>query len=187
MKTNTTVIALFSALVLLFAGCTENKQPGSEPVKTSEQPTETTMDSAKPTVQTTAYAQPTTTAKTQVTSPAERQNIPETVRSNTIKVTEDGWTSYGGYKFKLNHLIYAAGYNIAGALIDVQKPDGSVVMSQADRNANAQVDDLEFGIDISASNGSGTGGDYAALFFKNSESDLPLIEEDESVDVGEML
>jgi len=59
-------------------------------------------------------------------------------------VTSEGWTAeYNGYKFKVDHLIYAAEYTVAGILLDVQKPDQSVVQVQISKLANGVVDNLE--------------------------------------------
>ncbi len=59
-------------------------------------------------------------------------------------VTSEGFTSeYNGYKFKVDHLIYAAEYTVAGILLDVQKPDGTIVQVQISKMANGVVDNLE--------------------------------------------
>jgi hypothetical protein len=59
-------------------------------------------------------------------------------------VTSEGFTSeYNGYKFKVDHLIYAAEYQVAGILIDVQKPDGTIVQTQISKMANGVVDNIE--------------------------------------------
>ena len=59
-------------------------------------------------------------------------------------VTSEGFTAeYNGYKFKIDHLIYAAEYTVAGILLDVEKPDGTVVQVQISRMANGEIDDLE--------------------------------------------
>jgi len=59
-------------------------------------------------------------------------------------VTSEGYTSeYLGYKFKIDHLIYSAEFQVAGILLDVEKPDGTVVQTQISKLANGIVDDIE--------------------------------------------
>jgi len=59
-------------------------------------------------------------------------------------VTSEGYTSeYLGYKFKIDHLIYSAEFQVAGILLDVEKPDGTVVQTQISKLANGVVDDIE--------------------------------------------
>lgn len=59
-------------------------------------------------------------------------------------VTSEGFTAeYKGYKFKVDHLIYAAEYQVAGILLDVQKPDGTIVQVQISKMANGLVDNIE--------------------------------------------
>jgi S-layer protein (TIGR01564 family) len=59
-------------------------------------------------------------------------------------VTSEGFTAeYKGYKFKVDHLIYAAEYTVAGILLDVQKPDGTIVQVQISKMANGVVDNME--------------------------------------------
>jgi hypothetical protein len=59
-------------------------------------------------------------------------------------VTSEGYTSeYLGYKFKIDHLIYSAEFQVAGLLLDVEKPDGTVVQTQISKLANGIVDDIE--------------------------------------------
>ncbi len=59
-------------------------------------------------------------------------------------ISSEGYTAeYNGYKFKIDHLIYSAEYQVAGILLDVEKPDGTVVQTQISKMANGQVDDLE--------------------------------------------
>ncbi len=59
-------------------------------------------------------------------------------------VSSEGYTAeYNGYKFKIDHLIYSAEYQVAGILLDVEKPDGTVVQTQISRMANGLVDSLE--------------------------------------------
>jgi hypothetical protein len=48
-----------------------------------------------------------------------------------------------GYKFKIDHLIYSQEYRVAGILLDVEKPDGTVVQTQISKMANGIVDDIE--------------------------------------------
>ena len=55
---------------------------------------------------------------------------------------------YKGYKFKVEHIISSSSYGCTGILIDVQRPDGSVVQVQASGYANGVVDGLEImGVD----------------------------------------
>mgnify|MGYP006292743539 FL=1 len=59
-------------------------------------------------------------------------------------VSSEGYTAeYMGYKFKVDHLIYSAEYQVAGILLDVEKPDGTVVQTQISKMANGIVDDIE--------------------------------------------
>jgi hypothetical protein len=59
-------------------------------------------------------------------------------------ISSEGYTSeYMGYKFKIDHLIYSAEYMVAGILLDVEKPDGTVVQTQISKMANGIVDDIE--------------------------------------------
>lgn len=59
-------------------------------------------------------------------------------------VSSEGYTAeYLGYKFKVDHLIYSAEYQVAGILLDVEKPDGTVVQTQISKMANGIVDDIE--------------------------------------------
>ena len=59
-------------------------------------------------------------------------------------ISSEGYTSeYMGYKFKIDHLIYSEEYKVAGILLDVEKPDGTVVQTQISKMANGIVDDIE--------------------------------------------
>lgn len=59
-------------------------------------------------------------------------------------ITSEGYTSeFHGYKFKIDHLIYSGEYTVAGILLDVEKPDGTIVQTQISKMANGVVDDLE--------------------------------------------
>ncbi|MFH1836329.1 MAG: S-layer protein [Methanobacteriota archaeon] len=59
-------------------------------------------------------------------------------------ISSEGYTAeYMGYKFKIDHLIYSAEYQVAGILLDVEKPDGTVVQTQVSKMANGIVDDIE--------------------------------------------
>ena len=59
-------------------------------------------------------------------------------------ISSEGYTAqYLGYKFKIDHLIYSAEYQVAGILLDVEKPDGTVVQTQISKMANGIVDDIE--------------------------------------------
>jgi len=59
-------------------------------------------------------------------------------------ISSEGYTSeYMGYKFKIDHLIYSQEYRVAGILLDVEKPDGTVVQTQISKMANGIVDDIE--------------------------------------------
>ena len=59
-------------------------------------------------------------------------------------ISSEGYTSeYMGYKFKIDHLIYSQEYQVAGILLDVEKPDGTVVQTQISKMANGIVDDIE--------------------------------------------
>jgi len=59
-------------------------------------------------------------------------------------VSSEGFTAeYMGYKFKIDHLIYSAEYQVAGIILAVEKPDGTVVQTQISKMANGIVDDIE--------------------------------------------
>jgi len=59
-------------------------------------------------------------------------------------VSSEGFTSeYLGYKFKIDHLIYSQEYQVAGMVLDVEKPDGTVVQTQISKQANGIIDDIE--------------------------------------------
>lgn len=59
-------------------------------------------------------------------------------------VTSEGYTAeYNGYKFKIDHLIYSAEFQVAGILLNVEKPDGTVVQTQISKMANGKIDNLE--------------------------------------------
>ncbi|MCX6695330.1 MAG: S-layer protein, partial [Candidatus Altiarchaeota archaeon] len=59
-------------------------------------------------------------------------------------ISSEGYTAeYNNYKFKIDHLIYSAEYTVAGILLDVEKPDGTVVQTQVSKMANGIVDDIE--------------------------------------------
>lgn len=59
-------------------------------------------------------------------------------------ITSEGYTSeFKGYKFKIDHLIYSGEYEVAGILLDVEKPDGTIVQVQISKMANGVVDSLE--------------------------------------------
>ncbi|MFH0861192.1 MAG: S-layer protein, partial [Candidatus Altiarchaeota archaeon] len=59
-------------------------------------------------------------------------------------ISSEGYTSeYLGYKFKIDHLIYSAEFQVAGILLDIEKPDGTVVQAQVSKMANGIVDDIE--------------------------------------------
>lgn len=53
-------------------------------------------------------------------------------------VTNEGFTAeYEGYKFKIDHLIFAEEFKVAGILLDVEKPDGTTVGIQISKMANS--------------------------------------------------
>ncbi|MEA3255341.1 MAG: S-layer protein [Candidatus Altiarchaeota archaeon] len=53
-------------------------------------------------------------------------------------VTNEGFTAeYNGYKFKIDHLIFAEEFKVAGILLDVEKPDGTTVGVQISKMANS--------------------------------------------------
>ena len=48
-----------------------------------------------------------------------------------LDVSSDGFMAQTqGYKFKVDHLVYAREYGVSGMLLDVQKPDGTSQMTQ---------------------------------------------------------
>lgn len=63
------------------------------------------------------------------------------------RVSDEGFLQkYGSYRFKVDHFIYDAEYEVTGVLLDVQKPDGTIVQSQASRLADALVDDMQISL-----------------------------------------
>ena len=64
-----------------------------------------------------------------------------------LKLGTQEYTEYKGYKFQLDHAILAAGYKVAGILIDVVKPNGTEVKVQADNRADGLVDSLKIHFD----------------------------------------
>jgi len=78
------------------------------------------------------------------------KNIKGTTEVNLAKgqvlddISSEGFTAeYQGYKFKIDHLIYSQEYQVAGILLDVEKPDGTVVQVQLSKMANGKIDNLE--------------------------------------------
>jgi hypothetical protein len=71
---------------------------------------------------------------------------PEPV-DGVLNLETQRYTEYKGYKFQLDHAILAAGYKVAGILIDVVKPDGTKVKVQADNRADGLVDSLKIHFD----------------------------------------
>lgn len=60
-----------------------------------------------------------------------------------MDVTNEGFTAeYEGYKFRIDRLIYDEEYYISGMVLDVQKPDGSIVQATITKRSTAKVDDL---------------------------------------------
>lgn len=65
-------------------------------------------------------------------------------KGQEIEITSESFSDeYLGYKFKIEHLIYSAEYIVAGMLIDIEKPDGTVVQTQISKMKNGAVDDVE--------------------------------------------
>jgi len=59
-------------------------------------------------------------------------------------VSGDGFMAeYAGYAFRIDHFVYSSDYSTAGIMLDVRKPDGSVVQVQASEMADGFVDNLE--------------------------------------------
>jgi hypothetical protein len=64
--------------------------------------------------------------------------------NGTVKVTDNlgFFGDYKGYKFKVDHLLYDSAA-VSGVILDVQKPDGTIVQRQLTGAANGLVDGLE--------------------------------------------
>ena len=60
----------------------------------------------------------------------------------SLKLETQKYIEYKGYKFQLDHAILAAGYKVAGLLIDVVKPDGTEAKVQVDIRNDGLVDSL---------------------------------------------
>ncbi len=76
-----------------------------------------------------------------------------------------------GYQFRLNSLVYPGDWStIAGIIVDIQKPDASIVQRQISTTSNGAVDTLRIGA-INASNESGQ---HAALIVYNSSAGAVL-------------
>ncbi len=68
--------------------------------------------------------------------------------STPLDVSSEGFTAqYEGYQFKIERLIYAREYGVSGIVLDVQKPDGTIVEARMGYDEchnnyyDAQVDD----------------------------------------------
>jgi len=59
-------------------------------------------------------------------------------------ISSEGYAAeYNGYKFKIDHLIYSAEYEVEGILLDVETPNGTIVQTKVNETINGKVDDLE--------------------------------------------
>ncbi|MBD3262665.1 MAG: hypothetical protein GF334_13515 [Candidatus Altiarchaeales archaeon] len=66
------------------------------------------------------------------------------VKGKYLEASSTGFSQqYMGYRFRVDHIVYSADLNVAGLVLDVEKPDGSIVPAQVSRNSNAIVDDIE--------------------------------------------
>jgi hypothetical protein len=65
-------------------------------------------------------------------------------KGQMLNVSDSGYTAqYKGYKFKIDHLITSSPYYCDSMLLDVQKPDGTIVQVLVSGFGNRLVDDLE--------------------------------------------
>jgi len=96
-------------------------------------------------------------------------------------ISSEGYTAeYNGYKFKIDHLIYSAEYKVAGILLDVEKPDGTVVQTQISKMANGQIDDMEIsGVYAEEADALAS----ASVIVYDTSSDV-LLEDGEDIELG---
>ncbi len=96
-------------------------------------------------------------------------------------ISSEGYTAeYNGYKFKIDHLIYSAEYEVAGILLDVEKPDGTVVQTQISKMANGQIDDMEIsGVYAEEADALAS----ASIIVYDTTSDV-LLEDGEDIELG---
>jgi hypothetical protein len=60
------------------------------------------------------------------------------------EVTNTSFASdYNGYQFKIDNLIYGSQYNVSGVVLDVKKPNGTIVQVEVNESSNAVVDEIE--------------------------------------------
>ena len=140
MKTST-FLFLFCIIscILLLGGCT-GKEASEKESNTAPTPT-TISDKNEP--------EKISSASTIWTETVEKKLNEGQASKSPISVTDEGFTAnYKDYKFKLDRFIHDSDLKISGAVIDVRKPDGTVVQAQCSRMANAIVDDLEISIDL---------------------------------------
>jgi len=97
-------------------------------------------------------------------------------------ISSEGYTAeYKEYKFKIDHLIYSAEYEVAGILLDVEKPDGTLVQTQISKMSNAAIDNLEIaGMTADESDAIST----ASIIVYDKGSEI-LLEDGEYIDFGD--
>ncbi len=96
-------------------------------------------------------------------------------------ITSEGYTSeFNEYKFKIDHLIYSGEYEVAGILLDVEKPDGTIVQVQISKMANGIVDDLE----VSGVYAEAAGAVETASIIVYDTSSQVVLEDGEDLELG---
>ena len=138
-KKNLIVVTVVLTLIL-FCGCTgpQNK-PDATSISTGEEKTLPEVTS------TTWIESPLVTTITTPPKPSEAKTPPSGWDAEKEVSGEGFITEYSGYAFRINHFIYSSQYAISGVLLDVRKPDGTIVEVQASSAADGLVDDLEIG------------------------------------------
>jgi len=101
-------------------------------------------------------------------------------RGAAMNVSNAGYTTdYEGYRFKVHNLTMSSG-NCSAILLDVRKPDGSVVQLQASNLTNGVVDDLEISGVAGSINGQAQ---QASIIIYDLSSDI-LLEDGEDLEIG---
>jgi hypothetical protein len=75
------------------------------------------------------------------------ENTIYSAKGTLIEVSSEGYIGECmGYKFKIYHMLYSEKYSPVGAIIDVKKPDGTVVRVEVLGFVDGIVDDVEIAI-----------------------------------------
>ena len=98
--------------------------------------------------------------------------------ATSLNVDSEGFVAqYAGYRFKIGHLFYVSEYTVGGVLIDVEKPDGTIVQVKLGYDEcgkiyyDARVDDVVLRLQSAKEEG---GVQYAKAYAWNYKS-VPVI------------